>query len=69
MPVAVRPLVIAGAGGRLIVIPSGADPVLLLLSVTVKVRAEVPVADGVPPMRPIEEFNVSPGGRVPMARE
>ena len=41
--------------------------VALLLSVTRTVMAEVPAADGVPVMAPVDELMPRPAGRVPVA--
>jgi hypothetical protein len=61
--------VVPGFGGAAaaMVIEAEADWVCagLLLSVTVAVKLEVPVADGVPEMMPVVAARVRPAGRLP----
>jgi hypothetical protein len=37
----------------------------LLLSVTVAVKEEVPLTDGVPEIAPVDDVSVSPAGKLP----
>ena len=41
----------------------------LALSLTCTVKLDVPVADGVPEMAPVELFSVNPVGRLPEAND
>jgi hypothetical protein len=68
------PIVIAGSvegamasGVAVMTTVRAADAVCagLLLSVTVAVKDEVPLADGTPEMVPVDEVSVSPAGRLP----
>jgi len=55
----------AGAGAVTIVRAADAVCVGELLSVTVTVKLEVPLAEGVPEITPVDDERASPAGRLP----
>ena len=58
-------MVILG-GETLIIIENALVTVLALASVTLRVTLLVPAAVGMPEIRPVEAFNVSPLGKLPL---
>jgi len=42
---------------------------LVAESVTVTVKVNVPAADGVPEITPVDEFKVNPAGRLPVVTD
>jgi hypothetical protein len=61
----VVPAVAGGAAAKVIVITADFVCTGLLLSVTVKVKVDIPLSVGVPEIVPVVDAKVSPAGRLP----